>query len=233
MNCSLTPPQKIRILRNVFRKYKNKSDLFIVDIGGTISYYSILDSIFDSKNFFILNNCIDVLGNKSIHGDACCLPFKDSSIDIVLSLDLIEHLASPDDFLSESVRVLKNNGMLIISTPNLSDFYSRIAFLFGFTPFSYNPSKYRVAVPFSKLESNMGHKSVFTHKGLEELLNLYGFRKIKSYGYAYVDSFYLELNPEIRKRQAGFYNIRKLLNLFLPHSMREGIIYIYAKKGPI
>lgn len=230
MNCSTPPPEKINIIQNIFSTCRKDLNLTIVDIGGTSSYYSILDSIFNSKNFYILNSCIKVLANKSICGDANHLPFKDHSIDILLSLDLLEHLVSPDEFLSESFRVLKNQGILIISTPNLSDFFSRITFLFGFTPYSYNPSKYRVAVPFSKLESNMGHKSVFTYKGLEELLLIYKFSKIQSYGYSYADSFYLDLSPEIRKRQAGFFKLRKCINCLLPKSMCEGMLVMYIKK---
>ncbi|MGC9003398.1 MAG: class I SAM-dependent methyltransferase [bacterium] len=50
-------------------------------------------------------------------GQAENLPFKDNSFDLVLALDLLEHL--PDDMkgLSEMHRVLKKGGSLLITVP--------------------------------------------------------------------------------------------------------------------
>jgi len=117
----------------------------------------------------------------------------------------------------------------VISTPNLADFYSRLTFLFGYTPFSYNPSKFRVATPFSNLETNMGHKSVFTYKGLRQLLLIHGFKVIKSEGYCYCDRFYIDIDVGKRKREVGFYRFRGIVNKLLPNSMREGMLFISKK----
>ena len=57
------------------------------------------------------------------------LPFKNKSFDIVYSIEVIEHLRSPYDFLGECFRILKPNGTLIISTPNTFNLYSRFKFL--------------------------------------------------------------------------------------------------------
>jgi len=57
------------------------------------------------------------------------LPFKNKSFDIVYSIEVIEHLRSPYDFLEECFRILKPNGTLIISTPNTFNLYSRFKFL--------------------------------------------------------------------------------------------------------
>lgn len=46
------------------------------------------------------------------------LPFPDNYFDVVLALELIEHLHDPQKFLTEIKRVLKPNATLIISTPN-------------------------------------------------------------------------------------------------------------------
>ena len=53
-----------------------------------------------------------------VQADAQYLPFKNESFDIVLALDLIEHLPSPPDFLNEVNRVLRKGGRLILITPN-------------------------------------------------------------------------------------------------------------------
>jgi len=221
-------PQKLGIVKRYFSKIELNSEAKILDVGGVSSYYEILKAIFPRGKIFLLNNnSEDVKGvNNSIAGDAIQLPFKKETFDVITSFDLIEHLINPDDFLAESSRILKWRGWFVISTPNLADFYSRLTFMFGYTPFSYNPSKFRVATPFSKLETNMGHKSVFTYKGLKQLLLIHGFEVIKSEGYCYCD---LNADMEKRKREAGFYRFRERVNKLLPNSMREGMLFISMK----
>jgi SAM-dependent methyltransferase len=50
--------------------------------------------------------------------DATELPFEDNSFDIVLSLDLFEHVPDSDRHLTEVRRVLKNDGHYLLQTPN-------------------------------------------------------------------------------------------------------------------
>lgn len=172
------------------------------------SYYKFLTSIFPGAEILLMNiNPKDVQGVRdSIIGSAVKMPFKDATFDVITSFDLIEHLINPDDFLSESFRILKRWGWLVISTPNLADFYSRITFLFGYTPFSYDPSsKFKVAVPFSKVRDiDRGYKSVFTFKALGELLMIHGFKIIQKEGYCYCDDFYISFDSRRQKREIGF-----------------------------
>jgi len=53
------------------------------------------------------------------------LPFTDAAFDAVVSLDGIEHLERPFDFVRECGRVLAPGGVLILSTPNVSALRSR------------------------------------------------------------------------------------------------------------
>lgn len=46
------------------------------------------------------------------------LPFKDNSFDIILSNHVIEHLPNHELHLSEIYRVLKDNGIVYLATPN-------------------------------------------------------------------------------------------------------------------
>lgn len=50
------------------------------------------------------------------------LNFIDKSFDIVLALNLMEHLSNPNKFLNEVKRVLKDSGIFIASVPNTSFF---------------------------------------------------------------------------------------------------------------
>src|SRR4030067_1503131 len=60
-----------------------------------------------------------------VQADAQYLPFKNESFNIVLALDVIEHLPSPPDFLNEVNRVLKREGRLILITPNTSNVFEK------------------------------------------------------------------------------------------------------------
>lgn len=57
------------------------------------------------------------LGIRFEHANAERLPFADESFDYVVFLDVIEHVDSPDQFLEEAVRVLKNGGFLYAFSP--------------------------------------------------------------------------------------------------------------------
>jgi SAM-dependent methyltransferase len=50
--------------------------------------------------------------------DALNMPFADGSFDGVVSLETLEHLRTPERFLSEVVRVLRPGGIFIVSVPN-------------------------------------------------------------------------------------------------------------------
>lgn len=53
-----------------------------------------------------------------IQGDAIEIPLKDKSVDIIVSFETIEHLDKHNEMMLEIKRVLKDNGILIISSPD-------------------------------------------------------------------------------------------------------------------
>jgi 2-polyprenyl-3-methyl-5-hydroxy-6-metoxy-1,4-benzoquinol methylase len=64
-------------------------------------------------------------------GDILMANFPSKSFDFILLLDVIEHLnfLEQSKILKEIYRILKDNGELVISIPNLAHFYSRLTFL--------------------------------------------------------------------------------------------------------
>lgn len=52
--------------------------------------------------------------------DALAMPIEDSSLDFIISSNMIHHLAQPAIFLNECSRVLKRDGILIIQEVNAS-----------------------------------------------------------------------------------------------------------------
>lgn len=64
-------------------------------------------------NEHVYNN-VEVINNSSIDGN---LPLQSSIIDRVFMLAVIEHLDMDNNLVSEGARVLKSNGMFIMTTP--------------------------------------------------------------------------------------------------------------------
>lgn len=96
----------------------------ILDIGsfdGSISYHlSRLISGLDITTVDVEESGLRLAsekGLKTVNASVQQLPFANNSIDAVLCLDLIEHVQDDNEAVSEMSRVLKNQGVLILSTP--------------------------------------------------------------------------------------------------------------------
>lgn len=61
-----------------------------------------------------------------LHDANLMFPFADSEFDGIVSIEGIEHIENPFHFLRECRRVLKDDGCLIVTTPNVDSFASRI-----------------------------------------------------------------------------------------------------------
>ncbi len=58
--------------------------------------------------------------------DARDLPYRDGSMDLVVCLDVVEHLDAPEAFFAEARRVLRPGGGLLFSTPNPASLGARL-----------------------------------------------------------------------------------------------------------
>ena len=66
---------------------------------------------------FALNQVPEVRPHL-VQGLANDLPFADETFEVVTAFDLVEHLPDPEKGIKEMVRVLKNEGVLLFSTPD-------------------------------------------------------------------------------------------------------------------
>jgi len=71
------------------------------------------------------------------------LPYKSNVFDIVTCIEGIEHIENPHHIIREFNRVLKQNGLLIITTPNILNIKSRIKFLLSGTFFWFDSETIR------------------------------------------------------------------------------------------
>jgi len=59
------------------------------------------------------------LGNlRYLQGSAAAIPLADDSVDVVVSFETIEHLLEQDEMMAEIRRVLRPDGILVMSSPN-------------------------------------------------------------------------------------------------------------------
>jgi len=85
-------------------------------------------------------------------GDIKSLPFEDNVYDAVICSEVLEHLESLDDAVSEIVRVLKPGGVLAVSVPR-------------FIP---ELICWKLSSEYSKTPG--GHVRIFRHKNLKQLI---------------------------------------------------------------
>jgi len=63
-----------------------------------------------------------------ITGSACEIPVLDKSFDVIVSFETIEHLLDHEKMISEMFRVLKDDGVILISTPEKSMYSEKVNF---------------------------------------------------------------------------------------------------------
>ena len=105
-------------------------------------------------------------------------PFENNFFDAVTALELIEHLFDPDHFLDKVYRVLRPEGIFVLSTPNLASIHNRIALFFGYQPYSVLVSLNKPVGHFwfSAGGAAPDHIRFFTLRSLKELLKVHGFK---------------------------------------------------------
>lgn len=104
-------------------------------------------------------------------GNALAIPSKSKSVDVVISLETIEHVKNANLFLKELARVLKDGGVLILSTPNR---------------YVTNPNHIRHPNPYIR-----SHLKEFVRKELLTLLKKEGVKSQLLFGQRFLSDSYL------------------------------------------
>ena len=137
-------------------------------------------------------------------------PFPDNYFDLVTSFGVLEHLTYFDNMLKETHRILKNNGVFLLSAPNLGSWVNRLSLLLGYQPRNLEISRFKVVGVhkayhrlYEKI-SPVGHISSCTLRAIEELLEYYNFKILKCWGTGVVPSPDLRVSLMVKALDAIF-----------------------------
>ena len=157
-------PQKLcnYIYSRIYRKYvtKNRSQkLRLLDIGSGKGNHLVGFSRcgIEAYGLDTRDECIDILKTFDIRKcniEKDRFPFEDNFFDFAFSKSVLEHVMNTDNFLRETLRVLKPGGIAILLTP---DWRSEVKFFWD----------------------EYTHVKPFTRRGLQSALKINGFSEVK------------------------------------------------------
>lgn len=92
--------------------------------------------------------------------DAMHLPIANGAVDTVMATELMEHLPSPERFITEAARVLRSGGTLIVSVPLMEPLHEEPRDYFRFTPYGLRYLLERHSFVFKRIWNRGGWWSV-------------------------------------------------------------------------
>lgn len=132
----------------------------------------------DFRNFMssYVEKCIDIeldpfylKSNDRIH-----IPFETGYFDAVIATEILEHLISPIEMISEGSRILRNGGLFIITTPNVSHIGAVYKLLMGRS----NYERLERSPMYLQNDPWRGHIRFYDKRELETLLYSSGLELI-------------------------------------------------------
>lgn len=145
---SIRKKAKFKKLQALLGSTKNKKCLDIGCGTGAISFFLRMkggDWVSVDLDRSSIIEAKKILQENIVMGNAISLPFKSSSFDCIIGLDIIEHIEDDEKFLFEMCRVLKANGKVYLTTTNNGGFwhfYNKFKDLIGLTLKHYEHVRY-------------------------------------------------------------------------------------------
>lgn len=176
----------------------------VLDVGGSAGtlHEELLKRIPAQQIISLDIELIHVRTNQVV-GDGQRMPFASGAFDSILAGEVIEHVSNPKAFLDECRRVLRDNGVLALSTPNKKSWLNRLTH-------SYE-------MPL--------HISLFEPEGLRTILDNCGFTIQKLEFFPYTEE------SSDGARNKWFFPIRNFMHRVVPAGLREDMV-IVARKIP-
>jgi len=134
-------------------KYSNRYQGKLVDIGcGAKPYIDFFNHIDKPIGIDIADEEADILANAKF------LPLKSNTINVVLCNQVIEHEYEPEKIVAEISRILKKNGVLILSAPQMGRLHGEPHDYYRYTKWGL---KYLLEKNGMKIEIIESHGGIF------------------------------------------------------------------------
>lgn len=141
------------------------------------------------------------------------LPWPEQHFDIIICADVLEHLFDPSTVLVKLRKVLKDNGVLILSIPNIAYYGIRKSLLLGRFEYSNTGTLDR------------GHIRFFTFATAERMLKEAGYQILKSDCILYL--------PEFINRSKAIHNIiYRLSKKYFSNLLGYQFLFMVQRKLP-
>jgi len=121
-------PIYIEKMKRIDELMQNKKNFKILDAGCGEGALVVR---YRKKGYDIKGFDLNYSSKYIKKGDITRIPFSNEKFDLVLCLDVLEHIEfeKQKEAIKELNRVLRKKGTLILGVPNLANFISRISFL--------------------------------------------------------------------------------------------------------
>jgi len=128
-------------------------------------------------------DCIDfvqpyLLAAQLYNGDLLSAKYENNQFNIINICHVIEHLIDPNSYLLELNRIVKNEGLIIVSTPNIGALAYQLFRIVNFLGFK---------IPL--IVDGLEHTVIFNQKNLRTVIENHGFVIVDQYTESVNDSF--------------------------------------------
>ncbi|HEX2395641.1 MAG TPA: class I SAM-dependent methyltransferase [Bacteroidales bacterium] len=138
----ITMPGTHQRFLEFFKKQHERISLKVLDIGAGHGAFSqkLYDMGYDVyacdlfPELFQFDKIICTQVDITKH-----FPYNDNTFDLLIAIEVSEHITDHENFFSEAGRILKPGGKLYITTPNILTLKSRIRFLLSGFFLAFNP----------------------------------------------------------------------------------------------
>jgi len=211
--------QKLRtnFFNSLIRKLIKKSGR-ILDIGCAYGFYlKYLENDYETYGIDISLHAVEKAKQICKHSKIAVmsaerLEFKNNFFDLILCLDILEHLINPRKCLDDCKKILKDNGFLIVGVPNTKSILKKLK---GTEWFAYRDKT---------------HISIFDKEKWEELFKEHNFEILKCFSEGFWDIPYVKFLKSLQKVFLIPGVIQYKLKRILIPPIGENLIYILRCK---
>lgn len=170
---------RFRIVFDYFQKFKKNGNVLDIGCGNGQTMYFLKKRGFNPFGVELNDNTANSAKNNGLNvynGFLEEAPFSKNFFDCIFLGEIIEHVKSPRDLISQSSSFLKKTGLIGITTPNINCLWSKTTFLF----FRY------LKIPWSSVTPPY-HLFQFDYKNLDILM--------KDYNFSLKEEYFLRIPP--------------------------------------